>query len=75
MGIGSFFKKKKDEKSEECHIKIITDNCDLCEKCIIACTNNVLILTDDKILVRDAQVCRNCKVCMAICPNECIIVE
>ncbi|WP_406534506.1 4Fe-4S binding protein [Methanobrevibacter sp.] len=78
MGIGSLFRRKKKDKKEEveeCHIDINSDDCDGCEKCIIACPNNVLMLKDDITAVRDPQVCKSCKVCMAICPNDCITVN
>jgi Pyruvate/2-oxoacid:ferredoxin oxidoreductase delta subunit len=78
MGLGSLFKrnkKAKKEKVEECHINIRTDECEACEKCTVACPNNVLILDDNACSVRDCQVCKSCKVCMAICPNDCITVN
>jgi MinD superfamily P-loop ATPase len=78
MGLGSFFKRNKENKTEEiedCHIDINADECDGCEKCSIACPNNVLIIIDDVSTVRDPQVCKSCKVCMAICPNDCIEVN
>ena len=77
MGLGSLFKRKKDKKQEvvESHIDISTDDCAGCEKCTIACPNNVLIIVDGKSSVRDPQVCKSCKVCMAICPNDCITVN
>lgn len=78
MGLGSLFKRKKKDKKEETiesHIDINNDDCDGCEKCSIACPNNVLVVLDDVCSVRDPQVCRSCKVCMAICPNDCITVN
>ena len=78
MGLGSFFKrnkKQKEEIEEESHIDINIDECDGCEKCIIACPNNVLILVDEKSSVNNSFGCKRCKVCMAICPNECINVN
>ena len=79
MGLGSLFRRKKKESKkeevEDCHIDINTDDCGGCEKCIIACPNNVLMLNDNKSAVRDPQVCKSCKVCMAICPNDCITVN
>ena len=79
MGLGSLFKRnkkdKKEEAIEECHIDISIDDCDGCEKCSIACPNNVLIIVDEVCSVRDPQVCKRCKVCMAICPNDCITVN
>ena len=78
MGLGSLFKRKKKEKKEEViesHIDINTEDCDGCEKCSIACPNNVLIQVENKTAVRDPQVCKSCKVCMAICPNDCITVN
>ena len=79
MGLGSLFKRgkqdKKQEVIEECHIDINADDCDGCEKCSIAYPNNVLIIVDEVSTVRDAQVCKSCKVCMAICPNDCITVN
>lgn len=79
MGLSSFFKRvKKDAKNEEiveCHIGINTDDCDGCEKCGIACPNNVFMMVDNVSKVRDSQVCKNCKICMAICPNDCITVN
>lgn len=79
MGLGSLFKRKKKEKKEEViedsHIDINADECDACEKCAIACPNNVLMVVDDASTVRDPQVCKRCRVCMAICPNDCINVS
>lgn len=78
MGLGSFFKrgkKQKEEVVEECHIDINVDDCDGCEKCSVACPNNVLMLADDVMSVRDAQVCKSCRVCIAICPSDCITVN
>lgn len=79
MGLGSFFKRnkenKKEESIEECPIDIMAEDCDGCEKCIISCPNNVLILTESICSVRDAQVCKSCRVCVAICPNDCITVN
>ena len=78
MGLGSFFKRNKESKTEnaaESHIEINADDCGGCEKCSIACPNNVLIVTDGVSSVRDHQVCKSCKVCMAICPNDCITVN
>lgn len=77
MGLGSFFKRnKKENKTEvDSHIDIAVEDCDGCEKCVIACPNNVLILNDDKSSVNNSFGCKRCKVCMAICPNECINVN
>ena len=76
MGLGSFFKRgKKEEKVVESHIDINNSDCDVCEKCITACPNNVLQVIDNEISVRDPQVCRICRVCMAICSNNCITVN
>ena len=78
MGLGSFFKRNKENKTEEVedsHIDINTADCDGCEKCSIACPNNVFIIVDEASSVRDAQVCRRCRVCVAICPNDCITVN
>ncbi len=78
MGLGSLFKRNKKEKSQEIiesHIDINVDECGGCEKCSIACPNNVLIIIEGVSTVRDPQVCKSCKVCMAICPNDCITVN
>lgn len=75
MGLGSLFRRNKQEEVFKSHIDINIDDCDGCEKCSIACPNNVLILVGGKSSVRDAQVCKSCKVCMAICPNDCITVN
>ena len=79
MGLSSLFKrdnkKKKTKTVEDPHIDINIEDCKGCEKCTIACPNNVLIIIDDVSTVRDFQVCKSCKVCMAICPNDCITVN
>lgn len=79
MGLGSFFKKNKEnkvkEQSEDCHIDINCDDCEICEKCVIACPNNVLAVIDSKTSVRNSFGCKRCKVCEAICPNDCIKVN
>ena len=77
MGLSSLFKRNKNKKQEsvESHIYINTDDCGGCEKCSIACPNNVLIIVDSLSSVRDSQVCKSCKICMAICPNDCITIN
>lgn len=79
MGLGSFFKRNKDKKEEivESHIDINNDDCRGadCEKCIIACPNNVLTKDGDDTIVRNPLTCKNCRVCEAICPNDCIVVN
>ena len=78
MGLRSFFKKdKKQEKTtdEDSHIDINVEDCDGCEKCVIACPNNVLILDDESSAVNNSFGCKRCKVCMAICPNDCITIN
>ena len=78
MGLYSFFKsneKASNDEIEKYHIDINTSKCDICEKCIIACPNNVLYIKDGACCIRDSQVCKNCRICMAICPNECIKVN
>ena len=76
MGLGSFFKRnKKDKKEEESHIDISIDDCDGCEKCVIACPNNVLIISENKSCVNNSFGCKHCHVCEAICPNDCIVIN
>lgn len=75
MGLGSFFKRSKNEAEEESHIDINIDDCDGCEKCVTACLNNVLILVEDKATANNSFGCKHCHVCEAICPNDCIKVN
>lgn len=77
MGLGSLFKRNKNKKEEvvDNHIDINAEDCDCCEKCTIACPNNVLMIVEDSSAVRDPQVCKRCRVCVAICPNDCITVN
>lgn len=75
MGLGSFFKRDKKEKTVESHITINLDDCDACEKCTIACPNNVLHIIDGVTSVGNHQACKHCHVCVAICPNDCIEVN
>ena len=78
MGLGSLFKRNKDKKEDEasdCHIEINVQDCEGCEKCVIACQNNVLMMADEVSSVWNPQACKSCKVCMAICPNDCITVN
>lgn len=80
MGLGSFFKRNKDNKKEEIiesHIDINNDDCKGadCGKCVIACPNNVLIKEGDDTVARSPMTCKHCRVCEAICPNDCIVVN
>ena len=79
MSLGSFFKRNNDKQGDimESHIDINTDdgNGADCKKCIIACPNNVLIKEGDDTIVRSPLTCKHCKVCEAICPNDCIFVN
>lgn len=75
MGLMSFFKRDKgDEKS---HILINDAGCEgsSCEKCVIACPNNVLIKNEGHTIVNNAFACKHCRVCEAVCPNDCITVN
>ena len=80
MGLGSFFKRNKDKKEEAdvaSHIDIDIDNCKGadCEKCVIACPNNVLVKEGDLTVARNPITCKHCRVCEAICPNDCIVIN
>ncbi len=78
MGLLSFLKRdKKDNgpEEEESHINISIDDCDGCEKCVIACPNNVLVINDGVSSVNNSFGCKSCKVCVTICPNDCIEVN
>ena len=77
MGLLSFFKKNKnnEEELEDSHISINTEDCGGCEKCVIACPNNVLTINDGTSSVNNSFGCKRCKVCVAICPNDCIEVN
>ena len=80
MGLGSFFKRNKDKKQEEAvesHIDINTVDCkgSDCEKCVMACPNNVLIKEGEDTVARNPVACKRCRVCVAICPNDCIVVN
>ena len=44
MGLGSLFKRKKKEVVDESHIVIDESQCEGCEKCCIACPNNVFVI-------------------------------
>ena len=77
MGLLSFFKKNKnsEEELEDSHITINAEDCGGCEKCVIACPNNVLTINDGISSVNNSFGCKRCKVCVAICPNDCIEVN
>ena len=80
MGLGSFFKRNKDKKESTeiaSHIDIDNDNCRGadCEKCVIGCANNVLSKDGDLTVARNPITCKYCRVCEAICPNDCIRVN
>ena len=59
------------------NIDINNDDCrgQDCQKCVIACPNNVLTKEGDDTMVRNPLTCKHCKVCEAICPNDCILVN
>lgn len=81
MGLMSFFKRDnnndEDGDGEESHIIINDVDCDgsSCEKCVIACPNNVLIKDNGNTIVNNAFACKHCRVCEAVCPNDCISVN
>ena len=77
MGLGSFFKRDKKEESIESHIDIENSLCrgSDCQKCVIACPNNVLTKNSEDTIVNNPRGCKRCKVCEAICPNDCIHVN
>ena len=55
-------------------VKIIEDDCTACEVCIPRCQMEALKMTDGK-LVRDANRCIGCGICMWVCPTEALTLE
>ena len=78
MGLFSFFKRdKSDEKKEEkdlleSHIEINRENCKACQRCVSVYPNNSFLIVDGKSSLKEGYICRDCKVCVAACPNQCI---
>lgn len=46
-----------------------------CGECADVCPMEILVIDDDKIIVRNPENCSLCEVCMDVCPNEAIKVE
>ena len=78
MGIFSFFKRNKSEENKskkdlaESHIEINRDNCKACQRCVSVCPNNSFVIKEGKSSLKEDYICRDSKVCVASCPNECI---
>ncbi len=58
-------------------ITIDYDKCDgaNCAECADVCPMEVLIIDDEKIVIRDVEECSFCEVCMDVCPNGAVNVE
>ncbi len=56
-------------------IAIDMDKCTLCGLCIIQCSNNKIILENNRITITNSQTCIGCGHCYAICPQSAILPE
>jgi DNA-directed RNA polymerase subunit D len=56
-------------------ISIDRRECDLCGRCIEACSRNILRADGEKIIVSEAEKCDLCEECMKACPIDAIRVE
>jgi electron transport complex protein RnfB len=50
-------------------VEVIQEDCDLCETCLERCPMDAFSIVDNRI-VRDAQLCIGCGLCVSTCPAE-----
>jgi DNA-directed RNA polymerase subunit D len=55
-------------------IHIDLEKCNLCNNCVEACLNQVLVM-NDTLKVIDVESCNLCRECMRVCPQDAIRVE
>ncbi len=53
----------------------VTDDCNLCLKCVDICPRGVLVNENGKIEVRDELSCSMCRDCVRVCERNAIIVD
>jgi len=56
-------------------IRIDTEKCDLCEKCIKSCTKQILKKENKKLVLVDSDICDLCEECIKSCPTEGIQID
>jgi len=56
-------------------IKINTEKCDGCGKCVKSCPKNVLALKGKKLEIKDIEECSLCKSCEAVCSSGAIKIK
>ena len=58
-------------------INIDRDKCESgnCGECVDICPMEILVLEEDKIIMKNTELCSLCEVCMDVCPQKCLNVE
>jgi len=56
-------------------IKLDSERCDSCKKCIKECSKGILRLEGKKITIVDDDKCDMCNMCVESCPKDAIVVE
>jgi DNA-directed RNA polymerase subunit D len=56
-------------------LKVNSERCDLCKKCVKACPKLVLGIEDKKVIIVDYEKCDICRLCVDACPRDSISVE
>lgn len=56
-------------------IKVISEKCDLCAKCVDVCPKNVFKIKNNSLVIIDRYACTTCSLCVEVCPNNAIIVD
>ncbi|KZX13704.1 hypothetical protein [Methanobrevibacter oralis] len=77
QAINTAIENNKRNANTDIVFRIRTRFCDglRCQKCVLACPNNVLTFNGGKIAIRDIKDCSFCGICEVACPKNCITVK
>ena len=56
-------------------IFIDLEKCDNCGDCVDVCTEEVLILDEELVVVVNEENCANCEACIEVCDIEAITID
>jgi len=56
-------------------VTIDNDKCQGCGECVDICPNEVLVVENEKAIVKNPDDCAGCESCVETCPEEAIKVE
>ena len=62
----------QNRNSKEFRMDFRKEDCISCMRCVTVCCYGARALTKDKVMTVDESLCRNCGLCVSVCPRRCL---